>query len=193
MNARKLAGVAESRLLGALHFDRAGDGVNLHAATAVTHVGAERVLALLFNHDGNLRANLTGNGACGKMKAGAGRHGDVHGTGDGLQIPIAISTWIALDGHAACCGVGLHITIGVAYLDGSAGTVSIHAATWILYFNIPRNRMSKYISLGIQDGHASGNACGANVIAAVFGSDGSACRRQPDSPANVLAADRSGD
>src|SRR5271168_5019512 len=84
----------EERLLGALDIDAAGDGVNFDAASTVAHVGAERVLALLFNHDRNLGANLAGDGAGGKMEAGAGRHGDIHGTGDGLQVPIAVSAGI---------------------------------------------------------------------------------------------------
>ena len=54
----------EHGLLGAVsvYFNGAGNGVNFDASAAIAHVGAERVLALLFNHDRNLCADLAGHG-----------------------------------------------------------------------------------------------------------------------------------
>lgn len=52
-------------LLRALQFNGAGNGVNFHASAAIAHVRSQRVFTLLFNHDGNLRTNLSGDGAGG--------------------------------------------------------------------------------------------------------------------------------
>ena len=39
----------------------AGNGMHFHTASAVAHVCAQRMLALLLNHDGNVRSDLAGN------------------------------------------------------------------------------------------------------------------------------------
>src|SRR5271155_670274 len=149
------------------------------------------MLALLLNHDRNLRANLTGHGASGKMKAGAGRYSDVHASGDRLQIPIAIAAWIALDCDTPSCGMGFHVAICVTHRNGSAGSVGIDAAAWIFHLYIARNGVSQDVTLGVQDRNIAGDAGGAHVIAAIFGSDGSARGRKPDLAADILSADRS--
>ena len=58
----------QSCLLHALNVDVAGHGVNLDATAAFPHVGSQGMLALLFNHDGNLRADLAGDGASREVK-----------------------------------------------------------------------------------------------------------------------------
>src|SRR5579859_2503778 len=120
----------------ALQFDGAGDRMNFHASAAVTHVRAQRVFALLFNDDRNVRANLAGYGARGKMKVRTGGHGNVHGARDRLQLPIAVAAWISLGCQTARGGAAFHVCVCSTHLDRSAGGIGIHATTWIAHANV---------------------------------------------------------
>src|ERR1700722_16024182 len=53
--------------------------------------------------------------------------------------------------------------------------------------------MGHHVSFGVRDGYSPGDTCGANIIAAVLGADGSASRGQFDVFADVLAANGTGD
>src|SRR5579862_3328212 len=109
------------------------------------------MLALLFNHQRNLRADLAGYGAGGQVKTGTRRNRNIHGAGHGLQIPIIISTWITLDGHAAGSGMSFDVAIRAAYVDGSAGGVCVYSTARLSYLNIAGNRMRNDVSFGIRD------------------------------------------
>ena len=62
-------GSLRGRELGGAQANFAGDRVYFHAATiAATNAGAQGMLALFFNHYGNIRLDFTGDGFGGQMK-----------------------------------------------------------------------------------------------------------------------------
>src|SRR5262249_7320450 len=147
-------------LFRALHFDGARDGVNLDAATAIAHAGAERVLSLFFNHERNLRTDLAAYGAGGKMEAGARGHRYINGAGNSFEVPIVIAAGIAFDGHATRGGVGLYVAVRIADAHRAAGSVRVHTPARLSYLNVSGDRMRKNVSFGVRDNHAARDARG---------------------------------
>ena len=75
--------------------------MDIHSSAAAAHVGSKRMFALFLDDNGNVGANLTGDGFRREVKIRGRWHAELHGAGHGFQFPVAVSARITLNGNAA--------------------------------------------------------------------------------------------
>src|SRR6266446_6646476 len=107
----------------------AGDGVHVHAAASVAHVGPKGMLALLLDDDGNIGANLAGNRFRGEMEIRRGRDPELYRAGNRFKFPVAVCARVSLNGDAARGRMRLHIICRALNLDVAAGGTRFDSPT----------------------------------------------------------------
>src|SRR5262249_4531892 len=108
--------------------DLSGDGAYFDAIAPRTDARSQRVLALFFDHDGDVRADLPGDVFGREVEAGAARYGQLDTAGSGLELPVAVRAGIAFHRNATGNGVRLHVVVGADDFDGAAGAGGVDAA-----------------------------------------------------------------
>src|SRR5713101_3402096 len=162
--------------LGGAEANFAGDGVDFDAAAASADAGAERMLALLFDHDGNVGLDFAGDGVGGEMEIRVGRNAELHGAGGGLEIPIAGGAGIALHVDAAGCGVRFHVARRAFDAHGAAGGRGFDASAGLGDLRGAGKRADADVALDVGDGDRAGGAVGAEIVADILCADRTAER-----------------
>src|SRR5713226_9162213 len=91
--------------------DLSGDGMNFNTAAAVAHSGPQRMLALLFDHDGDIRPDFPRHCLSRKMKVGVLWHAQPHWARNCIQVPVAVCARIALHAYRTRRSVYLHVAL----------------------------------------------------------------------------------
>src|SRR5271168_868503 len=132
------------------------------------------MLALFFDDDGHVGANVAGGGVCGKLKICGGRDAELHFSGNGFEFPVAVGGGISLDGDLAGCGVSFDVVGGALHFDGAAGRVRIDAAAGFHNLNYAGESADAHIAFGVGNGDIAGNARSVYIVADIGGFDGAA-------------------
>src|SRR5437667_6552470 len=117
-------------LFRAAHANFARDGMHVHAAATTAHVGPKRMLALFFNDDRNIGANLAGDRFRREMEIRRGRYAQLNCTGYCPKFPVVVRAWISLHENASrgcmclhvfCCPMNLDFATGGIRFDSPPG------------------------------------------------------------------------
>src|SRR5262249_7436554 len=87
------------------------------------------MLSLFFDNDGNVRANFARDRFRREVKVRRSWDVDLHATGSGLQIPIALRARIALYVDAAGCGMRRYVIRGILDFDLATGSIPFDSPT----------------------------------------------------------------
>ena len=154
--------------------DAAGDGADFDATAGSADMGAKRMLVLVFDDDGKIGANFTGDGFGGEMEAGIFRNGNLDAAGSGSEMPIGIAGGIAGDFDFAGSAAGLHVVIGAHNGDGAVGGFGFDAAAWGGDVDGAGNSVSAEIASNGIDFDAPACRGNARVVAEIAGMNGAA-------------------
>src|SRR6266446_457929 len=133
----------------------AGDGMHVHAAASVAHMGPQGMLASLLDDDGNIGANLAGNRFRGEMEVRRSRDAQLDRAGDCFKFPVAVRARVSLNGDAARGRMSLNIICRAFNLDVATGGSGFDSPAGLSNANDARHGIYDYIALGIRNGHAS--------------------------------------
>ncbi len=154
--------------------DAAGDGADFNAAAGSADVSAEGVLVLILDDDGEVGANLSGDGFGGKMEAGVFRDGDFDAAGNGFQMPVAVADGIAGDFDSAGSAAGFYVVVGTSDGDGSARGVGFNAAAGRTDVDGAGKRVGTKIAFDGIGLYTAGSAVDARVVPKIPNVDGAA-------------------
>src|SRR5882757_4576696 len=160
------------RSLCAAHVNFARDGMHVHAATAVAHMGAQGMLALLLDDDRYVSTDFTRGCFGRKMEIRRSRDGELYCAGDRFQVPVGVGARVSLNGDASRGGMRLHVTGGTLNLDFAAGGFRFDAPARLSNANDTRHRIDDYVALGIRDVYTSRSGRYMDFIADIRGRDG---------------------
>src|SRR2546430_12698708 len=112
-------------LFRAAHANFARDGMHVHAAATTAYVGPKRMLALFFNDDRNIGANLAGDRFRREMEIRRGRYAQLNCTGYCPKFPVVVRAWISLHENASRGCMCLHVFCCPMNLDFATGGLLI--------------------------------------------------------------------
>ena len=87
------------------------------------------MFALFLNHDGNVSANLAGDGFRRKVEIRGRRNAELHGSRHRFQLPVAIGAGIPLDGNTSGCRMRLYIARRAFNFDFATGSIRLNSTT----------------------------------------------------------------
>ncbi len=172
--------------------DAPGDGADFDAAAGSADVGAEGVLVLIFDDDGEIGTDLARDGFGGEMEAGVPGNGDFNAAGSGFEVPIAIAGGITGDFNAAGGGVGFDVVAGTSDGDRAACGVGFDAPAGGFDIDGAGDGANAKVTFDRVDLDAAGGAGDARVVAEVADMDGAAGRFDLHAAIHVFDGDFSG-
>ena len=172
--------------------DAAGDGADFDAAAGSADMSAKGMLVLVFDDDGKIGANFTGDGFGGEMETGVFWDGNFDAARSGLEMPVRVAGGIAGDFNSAGSAAGFHVVVGADHGDGAAGGFGFDAAAGCGDIERTRKRMSAQITrngIDIDAAACGGDAC---VVAKIAGVNGAAGGPDGDGALNAVDANAAG-
>src|SRR6266850_692794 len=152
-------------LFGAGHANFARDGMHVHASATAPHVGPKRMPALFLDDDRNVGANLAGDRFRREMEIGRSRDAELNGTGHRPKLPVAVGTWISLDGNTSRGRIRFHVACRALNLDFATGCIRFDSPPGIRYANDPRKSVHAHVAPGVRNRHASRSGRYADIVA----------------------------
>src|SRR5882762_9315471 len=144
-----------TRLFRAAHANLARDGMHVHASATAAHVGPKRMFALFLDDDRDVGANLAGDRFRREMEIRRSWDAELNGTGHRSKFPIAVDTWISLDGNTSRGRMRLHVACRALNLDFATGCIRFDSPSGIRYANDARKSVHAYVAPSVRNRHTS--------------------------------------
>ena len=127
------------------------------------------MLALFFNDDRNIGANLAGDRFRREMEIRRGRDAKLNCTGYCPKFPVVVRAWISLHENASRGCMCLHVFCCAMNLDFATGGIRFDPPPGIRYANDARSGVHAHVAPGVRHRHTSGSGRYADIIANVSG------------------------
>src|SRR5260370_23010135 len=113
------------------------------------------MFALLFDHDRNVGAKITGNRIGGEPEIRGSRNVELHATRDCLQIPVAVAAGISLYEDTARGRMRLYVVRSALDFHFATRRVRLDACTGLGHANDTRGRAHAHTAFDVRHSYTS--------------------------------------